>query len=63
MIISTGIAEIDDIELAIETCKKSGNNDITILKCNFSVSGRSGRFQFDDYSRYQKAIWGKSRIV
>ncbi len=33
MIISTGIAEIEDIELAIETCKKVGNNDITILKC------------------------------
>lgn len=33
MIISTGIAEIQDIELAIETCKKIGNNDITILKC------------------------------
>jgi pseudaminic acid synthase len=33
MIISTGIADIDDIELAIETCKKVGNNDITILKC------------------------------
>jgi len=33
MIISTGIAEIADIELAIETCKKVGNNDITILKC------------------------------
>ena len=33
MIISTGIAEIEDIELAIETCKKAGNNDITILKC------------------------------
>jgi len=33
MIISTGIAEISDIELAIETCKKVGNNDITILKC------------------------------
>jgi len=33
MIISTGIAEIKDIELAIETCKKAGNNDITILKC------------------------------
>ena len=33
MIISTGIAEIDDIELAIETCKKVGNTDITILKC------------------------------
>jgi pseudaminic acid synthase len=33
IIISTGIAEEKDIELAIETCKKVGNNDITILKC------------------------------
>ena len=33
MILSTGIAEISDIELAIETCRKVGNNDITILKC------------------------------
>lgn len=33
IIISTGIAEVCDIELAIETCKKAGNNDITILKC------------------------------
>jgi pseudaminic acid synthase len=33
MILSTGIAEVEDIELAIETCRKAGNNDITILKC------------------------------
>lgn len=33
MIISTGIATIEDIELAIETCKNVGNTDITILKC------------------------------
>ncbi|TVZ56192.1 pseudaminic acid synthase [Lutibacter sp. Hel_I_33_5] len=33
IIISTGIATIEDIELAINTCKKVGNNDITILKC------------------------------
>lgn len=33
VIISTGIAEIADIELAIETCKKAGNDQITILKC------------------------------
>ena len=33
MIFSTGIAYIEYIELAIETCKKAGNNDITILKC------------------------------
>ena len=33
VIISTGIATIEDIELAIKTCKAQGNNDITILKC------------------------------
>ena len=33
IIISTGIAEIKDIELAISACKSQGNNDITILKC------------------------------
>ena len=33
MILSTGIAEIEDIELAIDTCRKTGNNDITVLKC------------------------------
>ena len=33
MIISTGIAEIEDIELAIKACKDAGNEDITILKC------------------------------
>ena len=33
IIISTGIATIEDIELAINTCKKAGNEDITILKC------------------------------
>lgn len=33
IIISTGIADIEDIELAIKTCKDEGNHDITILKC------------------------------
>lgn len=33
MIISTGIATIEDIELAVEACKSVGNNAITILKC------------------------------
>lgn len=36
MIISTGIAELEDIELAVETCRKTGNNDIIILKCTSS---------------------------
>ncbi len=36
MIISTGIAEYEDIKLAIDTCKEVGNHDITILKCTSS---------------------------
>tara|TARA_B100001939_G_scaffold345735_1_gene363003 strand:+ start:7800 stop:8843 length:1044 start_codon:yes stop_codon:yes gene_type:complete len=36
MIISTGIASYHDIELAVETCRKTGNNDITLLKCTSS---------------------------
>ena len=31
MIISTGIATIEDLELAIEACHSVGNNDITLL--------------------------------
>lgn len=33
MIISTGIAEIKDIELAVKACREVGNEDITLLKC------------------------------
>ena len=33
IIISTGVASEEDINLAVETCKKVGNNDITLLKC------------------------------
>jgi pseudaminic acid synthase len=36
IIISTGIAEIHDIELAIETCRKVGNSQIALLKCTSS---------------------------
>ena len=36
IIISTGIAEKEDIELALKACKKMGNNDIALLKCTSS---------------------------
>ncbi len=36
VIISTGIAEEKDIELAIDACKRMGNNDIALLKCTSS---------------------------
>ncbi len=36
MIISTGVALPEDIALAVETCRKAGNGDITLLKCTSS---------------------------
>lgn len=36
IIISTGIAELCDIELALKTCKEVGNDQIALLKCTSS---------------------------
>lgn len=36
IIISTGIAEIEDIKLALDACKRMGNNDVALLKCTSS---------------------------
>lgn len=36
IIISTGIAELEDIQLAVDTCKKVGNHEIILLKCTSS---------------------------
>ncbi len=36
VIISTGVAFLEDIELAINTCKRVGNNQIILLKCTSS---------------------------
>ena len=33
VIISTGIATLEDIELALSTCRTAGNKQITLLKC------------------------------
>lgn len=36
MIISTGIATLKDIEMALEACRRMGNHDIALLKCTSS---------------------------
>lgn len=33
IIISTGVATMDDIQLALDTCRQAGNNQVTLLKC------------------------------
>jgi len=40
MIISTGIATLKDIELAIKTCQKNANNQIILLKCTSAYPAR-----------------------
>jgi pseudaminic acid synthase len=36
IIISTGIAEQEDIELALDACKRMGNDNVALLKCTSS---------------------------
>jgi pseudaminic acid synthase len=36
VIISTGISDLEDIELALDACRRMGNNDIALLKCTSS---------------------------
>jgi pseudaminic acid synthase len=36
IILSTGIAEQADIELALDACRRMGNNDVALLKCTSS---------------------------
>jgi len=36
IILSTGIATAEDIELALDACRRMGNNDIALLKCTSS---------------------------
>lgn len=36
VIISTGIATTEDIDLALDACRRMGNNDIALLKCTSS---------------------------
>lgn len=36
IILSTGIATMEDIELALDACRRMGNNEIALLKCTSS---------------------------
>ncbi|AWA28644.1 pseudaminic acid synthase [Flavobacterium magnum] len=42
IIISTGIAELEDIDLAVDACRRMGNNDIALLKCTSSYPAPIG---------------------
>lgn len=54
MIISTGIANYEDIELAVKTCREAGNNDITLLKCTSSYPAPIEEANLIMMQRYSK---------
>ena len=63
IIISTGIASVKDIELAIKTCKKMNNNDIALLKCTSSYPApidEANMIMIEDLAKRFKVISGLS---
>jgi pseudaminic acid synthase len=63
IIISTGIAEIEDIELAIEACRRMGNNDIALLKCTSSYPApinEANLIMIKDFARKFNVVSGLS---
>lgn len=63
IIISTGIATLQDIELAVNTCKKAGNDKIILLKCISSYPAKledSNLLTIPDLKERFKVISGLS---
>jgi len=63
VIISTGIATIEDIELAINACHRMGNFDIALLKCTSSYPApieEANMVMIKDFSRRFGVIAGLS---
>jgi len=63
IIISTGIAKEEDIQLAIDACKRMGNNDIALLKCTSSYPApieEANMIMIKDMAERYKVITGLS---
>ena len=54
VIISTGMAEINDIHLAIKTLKKNGSKDIAILHCISAYPSKSQYYNLNFINRLKK---------
>jgi len=63
VIISTGIAEIEDIQLAVDACRNQGNDNIALLKCTSSYPApieEANMLMVKDLSERFKVISGLS---
>ena len=54
IIMSTGIEAEQDIELAIETCRNEGNEEIALLKCTSNYPAKMSDANLSMISDYQK---------
>ena len=63
VILSTGIATSEDIELALDACERMGNNNIGLLKCTSSYPApieEANMAMIPDFKRRYKVIPGLS---
>jgi len=63
VIISTGIATVEDIELALDACKRMGNDQIALLKCTSSYPApieEANLIMIQDMAKKYKVITGLS---
>ena len=63
IILSTGIATTEDIELALDACRRMGNNDIALLKCTSSYPApieEANMCMIEDLAKRYNVITGLS---
>lgn len=63
VIISTGIAEEADIELALDACRRMGNHDVALLKCTSSYPApieEANLIMVQDFARRYGVVSGLS---
>lgn len=63
IIISTGVALEEDIQLAINTCRNIGNNDITLLKCTSSYPAPIEEANLCMIKEFGESFWCKSWFI
>ena len=56
IIMSTGIASEQDIELAIETCRNEGNEEIALLKCTSNYPAKMSDANLSMISDYKNDL-------
>ena len=51
VIVSTGMASLDDIKLAIKTLKENGSNDIALLHCISSYPSKVENYNINFFNK------------